>query len=316
MSKAIVCQKKDVGRFFAINEVDPQKLSHGQVLIKNTVIGLNDDDFLCDNGVIPGYAAAGEIEEVGVGVKGFYKGDSIVYMSCNAGSFSEYTVVDVDSIVALPDEIYQKSAAAVYYPGLVAHTLLKRVYVVRPKTIVLIHDVTSSVGYILSQLASEAGALVVGSIDDDIKKDFALKNGCHKVVNYTSENWDKEVMDITKNFGVNIVYDNLGEVTFQKSLNSLTKMGIMSCYGDVYKGMKSIDIKDIASKSLYITFPSVFDYKKNRMELILSANDIFDLISSNKLKINIDSEYNMDQVEEAHKKISTHDYIGSLIMNI
>jgi NADPH2:quinone reductase len=322
MKKSIVFNKIPEGIALKMRDSDAKKPAANQVVVKNVAVGINEDDALLDMmiddtsfSVIPGYNASGHIVEVGADVKNFSPNNSVVYFSKNMGCYQESCVVNERDLIALPKEIRHKDAA-IYFAALYAHTAVKRIFLIQPQMIVLIHNVTSGIGYLLAQCANTAGAIVIGTIDSDNKKDFALKYGCHKVVNYISETWDKEVMDITKNYGVNVVYDSLGTKTLDASMRCLTKMGILVCYGARSRLIKHVDVRKLHAKSLYITFPSIFDYKANRIELVLSANDVFGMISSKEIKIKIDSEYRLENMLNAHKKLKNNDVMGSMIANI
>ena len=319
MGKAITLKQIGGEQVLEAKNAEINKPEEGEVLVKNITVGISEDD-VCLNVnapyIIPGYSASGDIIKVGANVSGFSVGNSVVYMSRDMKCYQESCLVNTNNLIALPEKINHKTAAAAYFAGMIAHTLLKRVYLVRPEIILLIHDATSGIGHILAQWANILGAIVIGSVDHDNKKDFALEHGCHKVLNYNAEVWDKDVMEITKNYGVNVVYDPLGKKTFDASIRCITKMGIMVCYGEKSRSIGDIDIAKLSEKSLYITRPSVFDYKSNKMELLLTADEVFSMISSGKIKISIDSEYSLDNIKEAHRKLKNNEAVGSMIANV
>ena len=321
MSKAIKLIRSGDNQEYQIENLEKQSLKEGQVLVKNIASGINEDDLFINipadkQYVIPGYSASGEIIEIGANITGFKPGDSVVYMTKNSGSFQENTVVDYTDLVSVPEEIYDKIAGASYYSGMMAHSLLKRVFIVNSNTIILIHNVTSGIGYILAQWANNLGAVVIGSVDDDSKNNFALKCGCKKVINYKSENWAQEIIEFTKGYGVNAVYDSLGKDTFEGNIKCITKMGILVCYGPQSKTIANIDSNKIAEKSLYITFPSIFDYKSNKMERVLSSDELFSMIEAGRIKVEISDEISLDNANQAFEKIKNNNVMGSIIINI
>lgn len=324
MGKAALLRQVGEQNELKIQDIETKKRKEGQILVKNIAIGVNEDDVFANMkftenagaAIIPGYSASGDIVEIGANVSGFTAGDSVVYLSKNMGCYQEYCVVNESDVISLPESTYPKTAAAVYFSGMTAHALVKRVFFIRPGMAVMIHNATSGIGHILAQWANISGAIVIGGVDDDDKRDFALKHGCHKVVNYSSGVWHKEVLDITQNQGVNVVYDQGGAESFEESLKCVTKMGLMVCYGTKAQLISPLDVKKLAEKSLYITFPSIFDYKANRMELLLSANDVFSMISSGKIKVQIDSEYSLDNIEQAYQKLRSNKIKGSVIAYI
>jgi NADPH2:quinone reductase len=222
-------------------------------------------------------------------------------MTKNSGSFQENTVVDYTDLISVPEEIYDKIAGASYYSEMMAHSLLKRVFIVNSNIIILIHNVTLGIGYILAQWANNLGAVVIGSVDDDSKNNFALKCGCKK---------------FTKGYGVNTVYDSLGKDTFEGNIKCITKMGMLVCYGPQSKTIANIDSNKIAEKSLYITFPSIFDYKSNKMKRVLSSDELFSMIEAGRIKVEISDEFGLDNANQAFEKIKNNNVMGSIIINI
>ena len=317
MGKAVTLQQVGNEQVFKIENAEVNKPKQGEVLVKNTVIGINEDDFYSDTNsstIIPGCSGSGQILEVGAGVSGFAAGDRVVYLS--KGCYQESCIVNQNDLIVIPEESNSRIIGATYFAGIMVHTLVKRVYLVRPEVILLIHDATSGIGHILTQWANILGATVIGSVDSDDKKGFALQHGCHNVVNFNSESWDKDIMEMTKNYGVNVIYDPLGKKTFDNSIKCLIKIGIMVCYGPKSQSIGAIDINSLSKKSLYITSPSVFDYQPNKMELLLTANEVFGMISTGKIKVNIDSEYTLENIGEAYQKLKSNKTMGLMVATL
>lgn len=321
MPKSVKLIKSGDNQQLQIENIESQNPGEGQALVKNMVAGINENDVFANvpsdkQFIVPGYSASGDILEVGSNVTGFKPGDSVVYFSKNMGCYQENTIVSAEDLIAIPEEIYKKTAAAAYFSGMMVHSLLKRVYIVDSKSIVLIHNVSSSIGYILAQCANDLGAIVIGSVDSDSKTTFALECGCRKVVNYQSENWEQEIIEFTKGYGVNIIYDSLGGIIHDKNIACLTKMGILVYYGAKLNQMSSIDIAKISAKSLYITFPSIFDYKSNKMERVLCADEVFGMIIHDRIKITICDEFSLDDITQAYEKVRSNNIMGSAVIKI
>jgi NADPH2:quinone reductase len=321
MPKSVKLIKSGDNQQLQIDNVENQNPGVGQVLVKNIVAGVNEDDAFVNvpsdkQFIIPGYSASADILEVGANVTGFRPGDAVIYFSKNMGCYQENAIVSAEDLIAIPEEIYQKTAAAAYFSGMMAHSLLRRVYIVDSKSIILIHNVSSGIGYILAQWANDLGAIVIGSVDSDNKKTFALECGCRKVVNYQSENWEQEIIEFTKGYGVNIIYDSLGGTIHDKNIACLTKMGILVYHGAKLNQMSSIDIAKISAKSLYITFPSIFDYKSNKMERVLCADEVFGMIIHDRIKITICDEFNLDDITQAYDKVKSNNIMGSTVVKI
>ena len=321
MPKSVKLIKSGDNQQLQIENIESQNPGEGQALVKNMVAGINENDVFANvpsdkQFIVPGYSASGDILEVGSNVTGFKPGDSVVYFSKNMGCYQENTIVSAEDLIAIPEEIYKKTAAAAYFSGMMVHSLLKRVYIVDSKSIVLIHNVSSSIGYILAQCANDLGAIVIGSVDSDSKTTFALECGCRKVVNYQSENWEQEIIEFTKGYGVNIIYDSLGGIIHDKNIACLTKMGILVYYGAKLNQMSSIDIAKISAKSLYITFPSIFDYKSNKMERVLCADEVFGMIIHDRIKVTICEEFSLDDITQAYEKVRSNNIMGSAVIKI
>ena len=321
MPKSVKLIKSGDNQQLQIENIESQNPGEGQALVKNMVAGINENDVFANvpsdkQFIVPGYSASGDILEVGSNVTGFKPGDSVVYFSKNMGCYQENAIVSAEDLIAIPEDIYKKTAAAAYFSGMMVHSLLKRVYIVDSKSIVLIHNVSSSIGYILAQWANDLGAIVIGSVDSDSKTTFALECGCRKVVNYQSENWEQEIIEFTKGYGVNIIYDSLGGIIHDKNIACLTKMGILVYYGAKLNQMSSIDIAKISAKSLYITFPSIFDYKSNKMERVLCADEVFGMIIHDRIKITICDEFSLDDITQAYEKVRSNNIMGSAVIKI
>ncbi|MBY0580596.1 MAG: zinc-binding dehydrogenase [Rickettsiales bacterium] len=321
MPKSVKLVKSGDNQQLQIENIDSQNPGEGQILVKNIVAGINEDDIFVNvpedkRFIVPGYSASGDVLQVGANVTGFRPGDSVVYFTKNMGSYQENAIVNAENFVAVPEEIYQKTAGATYFAGMMAHSLLKRVYIIGSKSIVLIHNISSGIGYILAQWANDLGAIVIGSVDSDNKKAFALEHGCRTVVNYQSENWQQEIMEFTKGYGVNIIYDSLGGIVHDKNIACMTKMGILVYYGARLNQMANIDINKLSAKSLYITFPSIFDYKSNKMERVLCADEVFGMIKAGRIKVKICDEYSLDNISQAYDKVKSNNFMGSALINI
>lgn len=322
MGKAIILSSPGGPESLKISDIENKQPVKNQLLIKNHAIGINQDDLLIRSGkklvsklpCVIGYEASGEIVAVGEEVEKFSIGDRVAYFTGSMGCYSEMTLVNVNNVVQLPDEITYQLSAAGYFKGMIAHMLVSRVFLADKGTAVLIHNATGGVEHILAQWANIRGALVIGTVDSDQKKDLALKLGCHKAVNYKSENWHNEVLEITKGIGVNAVYDSLGVSTFQKSLACLMEIGVMVHYNYIEGRVDSVNLSELQRKSLFLTYPSIFHYKRNRMELVLSANEFFETLKKGEIKVNLHAQYAFNDVQQAHKDIESGSVIGSVIL--
>jgi NADPH2:quinone reductase len=303
-------------------EFTPKKVEKSEVLIKQQAIGVNFLDTLMRSGkvavskypIILGLEAVGTIEELGSEVDGFKLGQKVAYATAPIGAYRSHRVVDSRYIVAAPDEIDDRIIAAGFAKGLTAHYLTTRVFVVRPGIGVLVHSAGSGVGQMLASWCNKVDAFVIGTVGDDSKKEAALEAGCQYVFNYKTENWVEAVKDITKGYGLNVVYDSLGEAVFNKSLDCLMKIGVMVNYGSSSGSVNSVDLNLVRKKSLFITCPSLFDYKANRMELVLSAHQLFKGMTEGFITPKVAATFPLKEAHEAHRLIELGQHSGSVIL--
>ncbi|MFN8911238.1 MAG: zinc-binding dehydrogenase, partial [Alphaproteobacteria bacterium] len=232
----------------------------------------------------------------------------------NGGAYSQVRNINANFIFAVPESVTDKIAASSIVRGLTAHALAHRVFIVRSGVAVLIHAAAGGVGKILAQWCNHLGAYVIGTVGSDEKKQIALENGCHQVINYNAEDLIAKVVEYTKGLKVNAVYDSIGRSTFDRSLDCLMNMGIMVLYGSSSGDVDTVDCKKIASKSLFFTRPSVFHYKGNRFELILSANELFSNIAKGVIKIPDPEVLQLEKAALAHEKLQNRKLANSIVL--
>ncbi|MDZ5761708.1 Quinone oxidoreductase 1 [Candidatus Cyrtobacter comes] len=295
-----------------LEKTEDIKPKEDEVLLRQVAIGVNDIDilyrsgaFILSKGKNPiGFEAAGIIEEVGNNVSGFNIGDKVVYATGPLGAYCSKRCISSRYIIKLPKEIDEITAASVFFKALSAHYLLFRAFLIREGFTILVHDVANPLNQILVQWACiNKDVRVIGTVANDEHRQMALSIGCSHVMNYNSENWDKELIDYTSGTGVKAVYDLVGRITFAKSIKVLSRLGLLISYGRGTGSIGKIDFEQIFRKSIFITSPSIFDYKNNRMELILSASEVFALLGHDKVKIPAIEQYQLADVQKAHQSI-------------
>jgi NADPH:quinone reductase len=266
------------------------------------------------NPKIPGVSAVGYIEKLGKNVKGFREGDRVGYVCKFGGGYSVKRNINQSVIFSIPEQIPDYIAAASIVKGLTAHYLCKETFIVKPGVAVLIHAAAGGVGQILARWCNMLGALVIGTVGSEEKKGIALKAGCHKVINYQTENWVEKVLKYTNSIGVNCVYDSVGQATFSSSLECLMKIGILVSYGASSGSIQPFDIGLLSGKSLFFTKPSLFDYKENRLNLVLSAGELFENIKEELLVINEPTRFPLIEAAKAHSDLESRKTTGSSIL--
>jgi NADPH2:quinone reductase len=262
-----------------------------------------------------GVEGAGIIKEIGSKVESFSIGDKVAFAGAPLGSYSSERNYPIKNLVKIPNEISFEVAATLMTKGLTAYYLLYKTYAVASNETILFHAAAGGVGQIFCQWAKSLGCKVIGTVGSDEKINIAKKNGCDFVINYSKKDFAKEVLEITKNKGVPVVYDGVGKNTFHKSIECLKTRGMMISFGNASGSLENIDVKkSIQPKGLYFTRPSMWHYLNTRDEMQEGANKIFESIKLGKIKIEIFKKYRLDEAAQAHKDLESRKITGPAII--
>ena len=322
MSKSVIINKHGGPEVLELKDVSVRPPGPEQIKVKNLAIGLNYIDTYHRSGLYPiklpcgiGLEGAGVVQEVGSEVKNFNKGDDIAYAALPLGSYSDERVIPEKIAVKIPDGVTHKIAASIMTKGLTTYYLLHKTYKVSANETLLFHAAAGGVGQIFCQWAKSIGCKLIGTVGSDEKVDMAKKNGCDFVINYRKEDFDKKVLEITENKGVDVVYDGVGKDTFEKSINCLKVRGMMVSFGNSSGSLNLIDVKKyIVPKSIFFTRPALMNYMPNRNELEEGTQALFEQIKFGKVKIKIFKEYNLSDVRKAHEDLESRKIIGPAIL--
>ena len=295
----------------------------GEVLIKQVAIGLNYIDTYHRSGLYPvplpsgiGLEGAGIIQKVGTDCDGFKEGDKVAYAAAPIGSYATHRIYPIKSLVKVPEGIDLEIVAAIMTKGLTTFYLLHKTYEAKSNQIVLFHAAAGGVGQIFCQWAKSLGCTVIGTVGSDEKKEIAIEYGCSHVINYNKDDFQKEVMKITNNVGLPVVYDGVGKVTMEKSLMCLKMRGTFVSFGNASGKLDPVDVgKLIAPKGLYLTRPSIAHYTSTRKELDEAANKLFEMVKSKKVKVKLFKKYALNEVVQAHKDLEGRKIIGPAIIS-
>ena len=301
---------------------DIPKLQPNEVLVENKCIGLNFIDTYHRSGLYPialpsgiGLEAAGEIKEVGADVKLFKVGDRVSHASMPIGAYAQHQVMPEAKLVKVPDEVSFEDAGAITLKGMTCEYLLHRAYQVKKEDTILYHAAAGGVGQIFCQWARAIGCTLIGTVGSDEKIEIAKKNGCDHVINYSTQDFAKEVLEITNGKGVDAVYDGVGLKTFEKSLEAIKLRGMFLSFGNASGMVATIDVKKhLAPKAVFFTRPSVLPYTATRPELELSADRVFSAMKDGKIKINISHKYSLDEAQKAHEDLHARKLLGPAIL--
>ena len=304
-------------------EIDVGEPGPGQVRLKHEAIGLNYIDVYHRTGLypqqvpfIPGSEGAGVVQSVGEGVRNVNAGDRVAYAG-PLGSYAEERLIDADKLVRLPDEISFEQAGAMMLQGMTAQFLLRRVYPVKSGDSILIHAAAGGVGLIVCQWAKALGATVIGTVGSDEKADIARAHGCDHPIVYTRQDFVAEVERITNGAKLPVVYDSIGKDTFLKSLDCLHPRGLMVSFGNASGAPEPFAPGVLLQKgSLFLTRPSMAHYLASRPELEQSATDLFDMVASGKVKIEIGQRFALKDAAEAHRALEARRTTGSTIFTL
>ena len=322
MSKSIIIKKNGGPEVLELEEVEVGSPGPDEIKVTNKAIGLNYIDTYHRSGLYPvqlpsgiGLEAAGKVEEVGSNVKEFNKGDNIAYASTPLGAYSQERIIPSKISVKVPDGISHELAATLMTKGLTTNYLLTKTYKLKAGETILFHAAAGGVGQIFAQWANSIGAKVIGTVGSDEKIKIANENGYSHVINYTKNDFVKEVMNITKNEGVAAVFDGVGKITFQGSLACLKTRGMMVSFGNASGPLEPVNVpKEIQPKGLYLTRPSIAQYFTNRNELQAGADAIFEKVKFGKIKIKISKKYKLADAKQAHEDLEARKLMGPAIL--
>jgi NADPH:quinone reductase len=301
---------------------EPQR---GELRIRNTAVAVNFRDVLVRRGThavkaFPsgiGVESAGVIEAVGPGVDGFAIGQRLVCVAGPDTAYAEARIIPAARAIVLPPAIDERTAAAMMIRGMTARYLLKETYPVKPGDTILIHAAAGGVGQIVCQWAKHLGAIVIGTVGTDEKAAVARAHGCDHALVLGKDNIVERVRALTGGEGVPVVYDSIGKATFENSLRCLRRRGILASFGEASGDPDPVPPRRLGQLgSLYVTHPSLGDYTATRAALIETANDLFNMVMSGKVRIDIGTTYPFAEAARAHADLESRRTIGSIVLTV
>jgi len=303
-------------------EIEIPRPGPGEVLVRNQAIGLNFIDTYHRTGLYPvklpsglGMEGAGEVLEVGDGVTRFSPGDLAVYASGPIGAYAEQHVVKADRAVKPPAGITAEVGAAALLKGMTAEFLLRRCFPVQPAQTILVHAAAGGVGSILVQWAKALGAEVIATLGSEDKAARARSLGADHTILYRDQDVAEEVRQITGGAGVPVVYDSVGAATFEASLKSLARRGLLVSYGNASGPAPAILPARLSQLgSVFLTRPTLFDYVATTEELDASAAALFEVIAKGQVRIDIGQTFPLAQARAAHEAMEGRETIGASLL--
>lgn len=322
MAKAIQCFSNGGPEVMEYVDVEVGEPGAGEARVRHHAIGLNYIDVYFRTGLYPqqlpsglGMEGAGVIEAVGSDVKHVKPGDRVAYACRPPGAYADVRVMPAGSLVKLPDSISFDMAAAMMLQGLTVQYLFNRTFALKGGETILFHAAAGGVGLIACQWARALGVTMIGTVGSDEKGELAKAHGCTHVINYNKENFVERVKELTGGKGVPVVYDSIGVDTFLGSLDCLSPLGLMVSYGSASGPVPPFSLNELASRgSLFITRPTLFSYAAQRNDLEAMAADLFRMVESGKVKIEINQRYALKDVQQAHRDLESRKTTGSTVL--
>lgn len=323
MGKAIRIYETGGPEVMRWEDFDPGKPQAGEALVRHEAVGLNFIDVYHRTGLYPlpalpavlGMEGAGIVEAVGGEVTEVAVGDRVAYAAPPPGSYAQVRRMPADRLVKLPAKLSFQQGAAMMLQGMTARYLLRGCYDVKAGDTILIHAAAGGVGLIVSQWAKHIGATVIGTVGSKQKAELARAHGCDHPILYNEEDFAARTREITGGRGVDVVYDSVGQATFMKSLDCLRPMGMMVSFGQASGSVPAFDPSILAAKgSLFLTRPSLMAYTAKREDLLDHARDLFEVVQSGAVKIEIKQTYPLSEAARAHRDLEARKTTGSTIL--
>jgi len=294
----------------------------GQVLMRNTAIGFNFIDTYHRTGLYPlplptglGVEATGIIEAVGDGVADFAVGDKVAAMGGGPGAYCEARLLDAPMVTKLPDGIGERTFAAAMLKGLTSWALLTQTFPLKGGETILVHAAAGGVGLILCQWAKHLGATVIGTVGTDEKATLAKEHGCDHVIVYTKENFTERVREITEGRGVPVVFDSVGQATFEGSLDCLQPLGLLASFGNASGPVTGVDLGILSQKgSLFVTRMTLGTTLAMPGKMTEGVAALAEIIRSGAVKIEINHTYKLDDIQQVHIDAENRKTTGSIII--
>ena len=294
----------------------------GDVLVRHEAVGINFLDIYIRNGAYPwpvesdlilGSEGAGIVEAIGSDVRDLAVGDRVGYTLAN-GAYATHRVIDANHVVKLPKSVSSELAASIMLKGLTVAYLIHDSYAVKRGDKVLFHAAAGGVGLIAGQWLKAIGATVIGTAGGVEKCALARANGYDHVIDYTSTDFEAEVMRITDGVGVDVAYDSVGNDTMARTITSTKRHGTIIAFGQSSGPYADFKITDLAKGSYYLSRPTLFHFAADREWLETAAAKLFEVVSDGTITISINQQFPLEDVAKAHEALTGRVTTGSTIL--
>jgi NADPH2:quinone reductase len=319
--KAIRVSRTGGPEVLQLEDVPDPSPGPGEAVVRLEAIGVNFVEIYHRRGLYssplpftPGTEGAGRVVSIGPDVTGLRPGDRVASVNL-LGSYAELARARAERLVLLPESIETRAAAAAMLQGLTAHYLATSTYPLKSGDWCLIHAAAGGVGLLLSQIARDRGARVIGTVSTPEKAELARAAGAHEVVLYTRQDFVSEARRITNGRGVSVVFDSVGKTTFEGSLNSLAPRGMLVLFGQSSGPVPPVDPQLLNSKgSLFLTRPTLAHYSATREELGARAGDLFQWVMTGALTVRVGRSFSLAQAVDAHRALESRGTTGKVLL--
>jgi NADPH2:quinone reductase len=305
-----------------LEEIEVGDPGPDEVRIRNHAAGLNFIDIYYRTGLYPtalpaglGFEGAGLVEAVGRNVKFLKEGDRVAYGQGPLGAYADVRVMPAAMVVRLPKKISFDEGAAVMLKGLTVQYLFRQTYRLQGDETILFHAAAGGVGLIACQWAKALGVKLIGTVSSDEKAALAKSHGAWATINYSRENFVERVKELTGGAKVPVVYDGVGKDTWEGSLDCLQPRGLMVSFGNASGAVTGVSLGILAAKgSLFVTRPTLGTHVVPRSRLEASAEELFDLMTTGRIKVDIDQRYTLADAAKAHADLAGRKTTGSTVL--
>ena len=317
--RAIVVNETGGPEVLSFEERDPGQPSRGEVRVGLRAAGVNFIDVYFRTGLYPrplpfvsGLEGAGVIEAVGPEVDGLAAGDRVAWASA-PGSYAESVLAPAERVVCVPDDIALDTAAAAMLQGMTAHYLVNATRETRPGDVAVVHAAAGGVGLLLVQMLEQAGAVVIATCSSDEKRKLASEAGARHAVPY--EACEEQVRSVTDGRGADVVYDSVGQSTFDSSLRCLRPRGLLALYGQSSGPVPPFELRRLNELgSLFVTRPSLAHYTLDRAEFELRAGAVLAAIAAGTLRVRISARFPLRDASRAHRALEGRQTTGKVLL--
>lgn len=322
MSKMIMVRQPGGPESMKLEETELRDPEAGEVLIEQSVIGVNFIDCYHRSGLYPlplpltpGMEGIGRIRKLGAGISEFKENDRVCYSAGPTGGYGESRLIPADKLVKIPDALTDEQLSGCLLRGMTVWYLISQLRELKAGEQVLFHAAAGGVGQIFCQWAKSLGVEVIGTVGSRTKVDSAKESGCDHVIVSSEQNFVDEVKRLTSGQGVSVVYDGVGKDTFQGSLDCLTRRGLMVSFGNASGPPPLLEVGSLAPKgSLFVTRPTLIDYTSSREELLTGMTALFDVLTSGRVKNRLGQSYPLQDAAKAHEDLENRRTEGSTIL--